>query len=188
MQSMRNDIKRSEGAILTMKPVTLARLFKQLRNFIHLSQGYPQKQIQKVTMSVVMLSTLFVKIWLIKSGRSKVLVEAYGTSTKEYNRVWSQFIPQTIDRYSLRAYSVPNTATPDCKSRSLGKRGRSSSGYFTVSFCELKTNDLVWQHLSSLCYETGIALGIQESQELEASLSTSIRQNKVMISRYINNS
>lgn len=86
-------------------------------------------------------------MWLIKSVRSKVLVEAYGTSTKECNRVWSQLISQSIDRYSLRAYNVPNTAIPDCKSQSLGEGGGSRS-YLITSFCELKQNK--WSSLDNI--------------------------------------
>lgn len=40
---------------------SITGLIRQLRNFIHLSQGYPRKQMQKVTGFVVVLSTLFVK-------------------------------------------------------------------------------------------------------------------------------
>lgn len=40
---------------------SITGLIRQLRNFIHLSQGYPQKQIQKVTRFVIVLSILFAK-------------------------------------------------------------------------------------------------------------------------------
>ena len=83
-------------------------------------------------------------MWLIKSVRSKVLVEAYGTSTKECNRVWSQLISQSIDRYSLRAYNVPNTAIPDCKSKSLGEGGGLAAAIPLPPFVNSnKTTDLV---------------------------------------------
>lgn len=40
---------------------SITGLIRQLRNFIHLSQGYPQKQIQKGTRFVIVLSILFAK-------------------------------------------------------------------------------------------------------------------------------